>query len=267
MGWMRRRNKKERTWKKKLRDISIKKALAVYIVLGTAATFLAILTVQEICRNLDSAVWSKYSYGMDDYVSEWGLYAAEIWPQMDSADRLLLDLSSFLETWSPVLCAAGGVAVVSFLFYRNKLKEPLQILTDSARADRRNDLDFQCEYDAEDEMGKLCAGFETMRRSLVENHQKMWDMMEEQKRLNHAFAHDLRTPLTVLHGYIDFLYKYYPQGMIREEKLMDTLRMMDRQVVRLKKFGDTMKASVRWRRGSQSPLPLLLWARFPQPRR
>lgn len=242
MGWMRRRNKKERTWKKKLRDISIKKALAVYIVLGTAATFLAILTVQEICRNLDSAVWSKYSYGMDDYVSEWGLYAAEIWPQMDSADRLLLDLSSFLETWSPVLCAAGGVAVVSFLFYRNKLKEPLQILTDSAGRIGRNDLDFQCEYDAEDEMGKLCAGFETMRRSLVENHQKMWDMMEEQKRLNHAFAHDLRTPLTVLHGYIDFLYKYYPQGMIREEKLMDTLRMMDRQVVRLKKFGDTMKS-------------------------
>ena len=76
----------------------------------------------------------------------------------------------------------------------------------------------------------------------MENHQKMWDMMEEQKRLNHAFAHDLRTPLTVLHGYIDFLYKYYPQGMIREEKLMDTLRMMDRQVVRLKKFGDTMKS-------------------------
>ena len=33
----------------------------------------------------------------------------------------------------------------------------------------------------------------------------MWRQVEERKELNAAFAHDLRTPLTVLKGYNDML--------------------------------------------------------------
>jgi K+-sensing histidine kinase KdpD len=73
------------------------------------------------------------------------------------------------------------------------------------------------------------------------NNQKMWDMMEEQKRLNAAFAHDLRTPLTVLRGYTDFLKSYLPEGKINEEKLLSTLTMMSDNLVRLEQFCNTMK--------------------------
>jgi signal transduction histidine kinase len=83
-----------------------------------------------------------------------------------------------------------------------------------------NDLSVEIEYDIKDEMGELCNSFEYMRKQLVANNQKMWEMMEEQKRLNAAFAHDLRTPLTVLRGYTDFLSQYVPTGKIDDKKLI-----------------------------------------------
>ena len=44
-----------------------------------------------------------------------------------------------------------------------------------------------------------------MRSTLESNFSEMWRQMEERKQLNAAFAHDLRTPLTVLKGYDEML--------------------------------------------------------------
>ena len=68
-----------------------------------------------------------------------------------------------------------------------------------------NDLDFSIDYDNNDELGQLCASFEIMRTTLADNFSKMWRQVEERKALNAAFAHDLRTPLTVLKGYNEML--------------------------------------------------------------
>ncbi|MCI8505490.1 MAG: HAMP domain-containing histidine kinase [Lachnospiraceae bacterium] len=258
MGWLKR---KWRGFRDRLFHLSLKKALAVYIVLGTAATLLAIMIVESFSQDILNDLKWKYQslymeslyeqeellpedYGVSPYGPEFYLIPNDIntYAMMDSAEQTFYHVLEFIQSWGPILCIVAGVAGICLLFYRNKLKAPLELLTDSAEKIAANDLDFTCEYGAEDEMGRLCAGFEKMRRSLKENYQRMWDMMEEQRRLNHAFAHDLRTPLTVLHGYIDFLGKYYPDGKIGEEKLMETLAMMDRQVLRLRRFGDTMKS-------------------------
>ena len=54
-------------------------------------------------------------------------------------------------------------------------------------------------------MGQLCNSFEIMRNTLAKNFSEMWRQVEERKQLNAAFAHDLRTPLTVLKGYNEML--------------------------------------------------------------
>lgn len=66
-------------------------------------------------------------------------------------------------------------------------------------------MDFSIDYDSNDELGQLCASFEIMRTTLADNFSKMWRQVEERKALNAAFAHDLRTPLTVLKGYNEML--------------------------------------------------------------
>ena len=45
-----------------------------------------------------------------------------------------------------------------------------------------------------------CAAFETMREELLLTNQELWRQAEERRRLNAAFAHDLRNPVTVLKG-------------------------------------------------------------------
>ena len=220
-------------WKKRFRNMSLKNALMVYIIAGTAATLLGIILVVNICQSVRNGIWSRYA-GINYWELEYTV--------LTGRERSTLEAIDFLESWIPLLFPLAGVVVVSWLFYRNKLKQPLAILGGSAARIAANDLDFMCEYDSGDELGQLCTGFEKMRAGLAENNRRMWGMMEEQKRLNHAFAHDLRTPLTVLHGYIDFLAKYYPEGKVSEEKLMETLGMMNRQVERLRRFGDTMKS-------------------------
>ncbi len=266
MGWIRR---KRRDLRERLFHLSLKKAMALYIALGTAATLLVIVISgsfsQDVLNNLQwryqslSEPWEEEEMlpegenyyepeyygespgGPEYYVTPYFGYV-DFYSRMDSGERVIWNLMEFVQTWGPFVYVAAGVAGICLLFYRNKLKVPLRILSDCAEKIAANDLDFRCEYGSGDEMGRLCAGFEKMRGSLKENHQKLWDMMEEQRRLNHAFAHDLRTPLTVLHGYIDFLGKYYPEGKVSGEKVMETLAMMDRQVLRLRRFGDTMKS-------------------------
>jgi len=85
-------------------------------------------------------------------------------------------------------------------------------------------------------MGKLCSSFEKMRSTLEENNLSMWRTSEERRRLNAAFAHDLRTPLTVLKGYNDFVSNNILNEKLSKEKLLTTLNTMGRQIKRLENY-------------------------------
>lgn len=49
-------------------------------------------------------------------------------------------------------------------------------------------------YENKDELGQLCKEFENMRKQLEENNRVVWHMMEEEKALRAAIAHDIRSP-------------------------------------------------------------------------
>ena len=118
------------------------------------------------------------------------------------------------------------------------MQKPLAILDHAAGQIAANNLYFKVAYDKEDELGKLCASFEKMRQALQESNEEMWRQIEERKRLNAAFSHDLRTPLTVLKGQSELLRQYAPK--MTAEKVSDTSEMMHRHIVRLEEYVQTM---------------------------
>ena len=81
-----------------------------------------------------------------------------------------------------------------------------------------------------------------MRKALFENNRELWHALEERKRLNSAFSHDLRTPLTVLKGYAEFLERYSADGKISGEKLMEVLGKMTGQITRLEHYTQKMSS-------------------------
>ena len=134
------------------------------------------------------------------------------------------------------------IAMAGVIYYHRELKKPIDILLDASRKIADNQLDFKVEYEKQDELGMLCTAFDDMRSALYENNLEMWRSLEERKRLNSAFSHDLRTPLTVLRGYTDFLEKYIPNGKVTEEKLLSVISMMNGQISRLEHYTQKMNA-------------------------
>ena len=64
--------------------------------------------------------------------------------------------------------------------------------------------------------------------------------MDERKKLNTAFSHDLRTPLTVLEGHLGILQKYAPEGKLSAADTMQTYTVMAGQIERLKSYVASM---------------------------
>lgn len=132
------------------------------------------------------------------------------------------------------------IIVGAYIFYRFKLSAPLKALTEGIEQIAVDNLDFSVQYDAEDELGTLCGSFERMKNELQNNYKKIWCMTEERRKLNAAFAHDLRTPLTVLQGYTDFLEEYIPFPEKEDTKLLETNHMMAYYIKRLEDYVEVM---------------------------
>lgn len=135
--------------------------------------------------------------------------------------------------WS-LLC----VVVCGIIFYHRKIEKPISILLEASENISNNRLDFSVEVPEKNEFGELCLSFEKMRVALKENNIEMWRQVEERKRLNAAFSHDLRTPLTVLKGQSEILSKYVPK--MSEEKIIETAETMKRHIIRLETYVNTM---------------------------
>ena len=142
-------------------------------------------------------------------------------------------LLGVLQIVLPILIFTVVIMLTSILFYRAKLKEPLYILKSSAQRIMENDLDFVIPApSAQDELGQLCRAFEKMRETLLVNNQMLWRQAEERKRLNAAFAHDLRNPVTVLKGTAKLLRK----GIQVEQ----TLDRLENNTLRIEQYIESM---------------------------
>ena len=195
------------------RNLSLRKSLILYVVVFVLiALTLSVLTF-ALCDNAVQQIRASYPSSGERYylTNEQGEQLGDgvligntpvLISEQDQRTLALLEvLPTLAATGYSVLC----ILAAALLFYRNKLKKPLAELMAASEKISNNDLDFSIEYNSKDELGQLCTSFEIMRTTLAKNFTEMWRQVEERKQLNAAFAHDLRTPLTVLKGYNEML--------------------------------------------------------------
>ncbi len=121
----------------------------------------------------------------------------------------------------PIVLSISMILCVT-IFVNRKLVRPIKLLTNAYRKVENNELDFTLPYPYEG-MGRLCLAFEKMKNCLYQNNQKMIRQFTEQRRLNAAFSHDLRTPLTILKGHTTMLLSFIPQGLVSQQEVLDEL--------------------------------------------
>lgn len=164
----------------------------------------------------------------------------EVSPDFTKQDRFI---DSALGTLNiaiiPIILSISMICCVTF-FYKKKLSEPIKLLTNAYRKIEANDLDFSISYPLNDEMGKLCHAFEKMKDCLAKNNETMLRQFAEQRRLNAAFSHDLRTPLTLLKGHASMLLSFIPKGLVSQEEIIEEISVMSKNVLRLEKYVNAM---------------------------
>lgn len=98
-------------------------------------------------------------------------------------------------------------------------------MLEGTRRIQTHNLDFTLPVPSTDELGQICAAFENMRLELLKTNRELWQQAEERKRLNAAFAHDLRNPVTVLKGSLKLLRKGTADEQVIDRLESYTLRI------------------------------------------
>lgn len=138
---------------------------------------------------------------------------------------------------APVL-AYGGLGLLTFRrFYRVLIAAPLAELAGAADRIAEQDLDFAIGTVRGRELGRLSETLEHMRASLLEAQRELWRTAESRRCLNAAFAHDLRTPITVLKGTVEMAQMRLRRGDTLD---VDALDALSSQVARLERYATSM---------------------------
>lgn len=240
---------------KKKRKRSIKWSFGLYIPICAILAFLGTYGIGIGTNHMQEWYAHKYMDDFNPYEYRYEILADEegnLYPSVYSERRLKsndlrIEAGYRIVSWAQVILVPAWVllcvGVAGRIFYRRELAQSINILMDASERISENCLNFQVEQPVkQNELGQLCRSFEDMRSALYHNNQEMWRMLEERRRLNAAFSHDMRTPITVLKGYTDLLEKYVPDGKVSEEKLMEILGMMGGQISRLEAYTQKMSS-------------------------
>lgn len=232
----------------KIRNLSLRKTIVLYMAISLVLSFLLGAVIAHVAEVTQQQIWWNY-VDEEQYYENWEqaetIYTVDI-PrvsnyEMTRRDAFLSELCDFLQTYSILVVSMAGAVLAVALFYRNKIRVPLARLSAASAMIANNQLDFRIDYDCEDELGRLCREFEKMRGQLEANYRRMWRMVEEEKALRSAIAHDIRTPLTILKGYQEMLLEFVPAEDFSREQMMEMLKEGQGQLERLSNFVETMR--------------------------
>ena len=232
----------------KVRNLSVRKTILLYLIISLLISFLLSAYITWAAAKVQEQIWWKYT-DEDTYFAavemENESYMVQILRpesyEMSRMDHGISEACDFLQTYSVLIFSVVGSCVSVFLFYRNKLKKPIEELELASQRIADNDLAFRITYENRDEMGHLSHEFDRMRGQLEDNNRKLWHMIEDERALRSAIAHDIRSPLSVLKGYQEMLIDYFPDGTIDREKAVEMLQEGMKQIHRMDVFIDSMQ--------------------------
>lgn len=214
-------------------------ALFLIIILSSTTVLLTSSLRQMILDNrtihiaVDTAIISENITGTYEISPSNDEYQ---YSELANQDKFIYFSATVAMIALPTLYLVLGTIFIVKIYYRLKLALPIEQLNIGIANLTNNNLDFQITYNSNDELGRLCSTLEVMRNELIENNQKVWELLDQRKALTASVSHDLRTPITVLKGYLDYLLKNLPEKRVSDDVLLTTLKSMAHSSARLERY-------------------------------
>ncbi|OOM74520.1 signal transduction histidine-protein kinase BaeS [Clostridium puniceum] len=112
--------------------------------------------------------------------------------------------------------------ILSTKIYK-KLIVPLELLSYGAEQIKDGNLDFEMNYESDDEFKQVCGDFDEMRLRLKDSVESQLKYEEDRKQLVVGISHDLRTPLTAIKGYVEGLRDGIANTPQKQKKYLNTI--------------------------------------------
>ena len=148
----------------------------------------------------------------------------------DFSEYFYYDLTNITAMISAVV-----ILLTVVLLYSHGVTRRISLIAKDVSLVAEGDMDHSIRSDGKDELGRLSRDVESMRSAMLENVKKEREAMDANAELVTSMSHDIRTPLTVLLGYLDIMKLHSP-----DEEMTSYINASEKTALRLKKMSDDM---------------------------
>lgn len=144
-----------------------------------------------------------------------------------------------LSVWIRSVCMAASavVFVASFLFLIGQKISYLLFIISGVEALRQRELDFEISVKGNDELTELAESINYLSLSQREMNQKEQRLREEREALIRSLSHDIRTPLTSILSYTEYMEE---KGNLQANEVEGYLSMVRTKAEQMKVLTDRL---------------------------
>lgn len=144
---------------------------------------------------------------------------------------------SFMESvvWFASLSVAAIFFIVFMFIYFNNITWRIRRLANNVKAVEDGNMDMKIYDGGNDEIGRLAQDVNSMRNAVIDNMSKEREAWEANAGLITAMSHDIRTPLTVMMGYMELM-----EIQNEDPAFAEYIESCKKNAEKLKKLSDDM---------------------------
>ena len=224
---------------KRFRPTTLKKSL----ILGVLLSFFLSFTVSFLVFFTIEPLYPP-SLTIVDF-DENGDIADVATPNLTPQQKRLRIVLRVVQPTVTILCFLTCNYLFLSWYYRRTWQTPINELLHGAKRIMNNDLDFEVRSFSADEFGQIAQAFEHLRKN---TETLMADQQQErymQEQMLAAFAHDLKTPLTVISGEATLASRLLAHPEASREMIAESFPAIQNNVRRIEKNIDAMRKAIK----------------------
>ncbi len=139
---------------------------------------------------------------------------------LESLETAMDTMNEFHLLAGVLCCILGGV---STFFFSKKFTNPIIEISKVTKAMTKMDFHQKIDYDAPDELGQLASSINLLSEKLEENSLGLQKEISFQKVLSQNLSHELKTPISVIKGYVEALSFGIAEDKATQKEYMDVV--------------------------------------------
>lgn len=216
---------------------NLNRTLFLYLFIGIIITVIATGLTYSICVGWERLILDD-NKPLIQYFDIFYWQVPSIIPKNVEFSIRILEI---IKGFSPIIYSFLSVFLITQLFYKQRIVQPLEIIEHSIQQTKKGNYNQPLYFNTYDEFEGTVRGLDSLRQTLKSKEVELTKLHQEQKKINAAFSHDLRTPLAIIQNNIELLEELHHQGRMTEPFFDKSVTKIKSSVNRLVDFSQTMQ--------------------------